>query len=170
MAWLCGILNNCFLKYWCAIGCGVAFVYCFFLMEETNYDRQSQITSLHISRDDTQEAQTTIPSHEEKNDITNDTVAVENSPVSYPRKSYFQKLSLIDKKRENRILSIMSGPFRFFTYPVVVYAGLMYGANGLVWSGVLNSTAGTLYTKKYGFSTSDVAYAYLGGVAGVVVG
>jgi hypothetical protein len=26
---------------WCAIGMGVAFVYCFFLMEETNYDRRA---------------------------------------------------------------------------------------------------------------------------------
>jgi len=62
---------------------------------------------------------------------------VESSTVVYPRKTYLQKLSLVDKKRENRMISILAGPFRFFSYPVVVYAGLMYGANGFVWSGVL---------------------------------
>jgi hypothetical protein len=46
----------------------------------------------------------------------------------------------------------------------------MYGANGLVWSSIINSTAGTLYPQVYGFSTAGVACAYLAGCVGVVVG
>lgn len=130
-------------------------------MEETNYDRKSQLT-LEVLRE--------INVDEKDTKQESRPTTVEAGAVMHPRKSYWQKLSLVDKKRENRMLSIMAGPFRFFSYPVVVYAGLMYGANGLVWSGVLNATAGTLYTKSYGFSTSDIAYAYLGGVLGVVVG
>jgi len=47
---------------------------------------------------------------------------------------------------------------------------LMYGANNLVWSGTQNATAGTVYTKQYGFSTAGVAAAYAGGVIGTIIG
>lgn len=46
----------------------------------------------------------------------------------------------------------------------------MYGANNLVWTGVQNATAGTVYTTMYGFSTAGVAAAYFGGVVGVCIG
>lgn len=46
----------------------------------------------------------------------------------------------------------------------------MYGANNLVWSGVQNATAGTVYTTMYGFSTAGVAAAYAGGLLGTMVG
>jgi hypothetical protein len=90
--------------------------------------------------------------------------------VTYPRKTYLQKLSVIDKKRSNRILEIMWSPFKFFTFPVVVWAGFMYGTNGLVWPGILNATASPLYTKTYGFDSTDVGFAYFGAVVGMVIG
>lgn len=55
-------------------------------------------------------------------------------------------------------------------YPVVVYAGLMYGANNLVWPGVQNATTGTVYVKEYGFNTLDVAGAYTGALIGSISG
>lgn len=130
-------------------------------MEETNYDRAPQ----------------DLPSESFKTDADGSpsekapTVAVVDEDTdNYPRKTYWQKLSLIDKPRPNRLWPMMVAPFRFFAFPVVNYAGLMYGANGLVWSGIVNATAGTTYVNTYGFSTAGIAYAYLGGVVGVIVG
>lgn len=91
----------------------------------------------------------------------------------YPRKSYWQKLRLFtnnNKSRPNRMLDIFLAPFKGFTYPVIVYAGLMYGANALVWSGVQNATTGTVYTTLYGFSTTGIAAAYSAGVIGAILG
>jgi hypothetical protein len=111
---------------------GVAFVYCFFLLEESNYDRQAPQTTL--SAGSSTEAVIEPSTASEKPDLkegdvnTNvDLAAVEMGQVAYPRKTYFQKLSIIDKKRPNRLLEIMWSPFKFFSFPVVVWAGFMYG-------------------------------------------
>lgn len=64
----------------------------------------------------------------------------------------------------------MWAPFKFFTFPVVVWSGMMYGTNGLVWSGILNATASPLYTGTYGFSSNDVGFAYFGAIVGMIIG
>lgn len=152
---------------------GIAFVYCFFLMEETNYDRQAPQTTL--SAGSSTEAVVDPSSEKEgaqdyKGSKNPDPAVVEMGQVTYPRKTYLQKLSVIDKKRPNRILEIMWSPFKFFTFPVVVWSGFMYGTNGLVWPGILNATASPLYTKVYKFNSTDVGFAYFGAVVGMVIG
>lgn len=160
--------------WWCAIGMGVAFVYCFFLMEETNYDRPAASTSTTLSSSASSssiDAVTPVDGGEKA--IKDAKVEPDTSAgqVAYPRKTYAQKLSLFgDKKRPNRILDIMWSPFKFFRFPVVVWAGFMYGTNALVWPGILNATASPTYTGKYGFDSNDVGFAYFGAVFGMVVG
>lgn len=162
--------------WWCAIGMGVALVYCFFLMEETNYDRQAAAATLSsassIKSVPTPGAETKVNIDGGEKAIIapaeSDTNAGE---VMYPRKTYMQKLSLFgDKKRPNRILDIMWSPFKFFRFPVVVWAGFMYGTNALVWPGILNATASTTYTGTYNFESNDVGFAYFGAVVGMCVG
>lgn len=68
------------------------------------------------------------------------------------------------------MVDMFLAPFKGFTYPVIVYAGLMYGANALVWPGVQNATTGTVYTTLYGFSTTGIAAAYSAGVIGAMIG
>ncbi|KAL1297653.1 hypothetical protein AAFC00_006208 [Neodothiora populina] len=163
--------------WWCAIGIGIALVYCFFLMEETNYDRvlprtvkvPESVETVDVENDAVPE---TPDSKTEKSGVKEgvDTATVEMGQVVYPRKTYWQKLGVKDKKRPNRILDVMWAPFKFFSFPVVVWAGLMYGTNGLVWSGILNATASPLYTKTYGFTSNDVGFAYFGAVVGMVIG
>ncbi|KAF4632780.1 hypothetical protein G7Y89_g5345 [Cudoniella acicularis] len=99
-----------------------------------------------------------------------DLTTIETGQVTYPRKTYLQKLSVIDKKRPNRILDIMLAPFKFFRFPVVVWAGFMYGTNGFVWLGILNATASPLYTDTYHFNSNDAGFAYFGAVFGMVLG
>ncbi|CAD0096696.1 unnamed protein product [Aureobasidium mustum] len=100
-----------------------------------------------------------------------DVVAAELGHIAYPRKTYWQKLSVIDKKRPNRMLDIMWAPFKFFSFPVVVWAGFMYGLQGLVYPGILNATASVIYTNSYyHFSSDAVGFAYFAAVVGMVLG
>ncbi|POS70695.1 major facilitator superfamily transporter [Diaporthe helianthi] len=167
--------------WWCAIFNGIALLYCFLFMEETNYDRK------HM--EDTDKESALMSSKEQANDsglwqnATADKTAnsksspqilpstdVEECKVMKPRKTYWQELGLRDTPRPNRILDIAIAPFKGFTYPAVVYAGLMWGANSLVWSGVQNATAGTVYTTMYGWNTTGVSGAYAAGVIGTITG
>ncbi|KZL84305.1 major facilitator superfamily transporter [Colletotrichum incanum] len=166
--------------WWCAIFNAIALVYCFLFMEETNYDRPARPISSGTAR--ICETEPTKPHNiggsdekgqkvsEEQNSSSTNPVDSETGQVLYPRKGFLQKLSVKDKPRPDRMLDIALGGLTGFTYPSVVYAGLMYGANNLVWSGVQNATAGTVYTTMYGFSTAGVAAAYAGGLLGTMVG
>ncbi|OHF02306.1 major facilitator superfamily transporter [Colletotrichum orchidophilum] len=166
--------------WWCSIFNGIALVYCFLFMEETNYDRPARPAEDSTTSgpgNGIQEQRNGGDSDEKKSDKAGDQNMINAKPVDtetgqmfYPRKTYIQKLGIKDKPRPNRMLDIALGGLRGFTYPSVVYAGLMYGANNLVWSGVQNATAGTVYTTMYGFSTAGVAAAYAGGLLGTVVG
>ncbi|KAJ5004326.1 putative MFS-type transporter [Colletotrichum sp. SAR 10_66] len=166
--------------WWCAIFNGIALVYCFLFMEETNYDRPARLEDHETPVISEAQRTESATGSEEESKVANATekqgapttnpVDSETGQVMYPRKTFVQKLGIKDKPRPNRMLDIALGALRGFTYPSVVYAGLMYGANNLVWSGVQNATTGTVYTTMYGFSTAGVAGAYAGGVLGTIIG
>ncbi len=146
-------------------------------MEETNYDRINTLSTC-----DENEVDRTVtplaPASEmdkkvsgEKSAIVNEPAIVETGRVIYSRKTYLQKLSLCgDKPRPNRILDIIWSPFKFFRFPVVVWAGFMYGTNALVWPGILNATASPIYTGVYGFKSNAVGFTYFGAVFGMILG
>lgn len=178
----------------------MALVYCFLFMEETNYDRPAKpaegVVALAVDSDDVAHQQdaghvSEKPVKPSAGEHLPQATAVdrESGQVLYPRKTYLQKLGLKDRPRQNRMLDVALGGLRGFSYPSVLYAGrrspkqnlddkrilipaagLMYGANNLVWSGIQNATAGTVYTTMYGFSTAGVAAAYAGGLLGTVIG
>ncbi|KAK1988397.1 major facilitator superfamily transporter [Colletotrichum cereale] len=166
--------------WWCAIFNGIALIYCFLFMEETNYDRPATPTvdsagvvsgmqpleQQNASRSEDQDEN----KPENQHSLSTSHIDSETGQILYPRKTFLQKLGIKDKPRPNRMFDIALGGLTGFTYPSVVYAGLMYGANSLVWSGVQNATAGTVYTTSYGFSTAGVAAAYSGGLLGTMVG
>lgn len=154
-------------------------------MEETNYDRKHADSSVpdaeekappnsvleNINMSSTADTASDDKGLESKaRPPTLPSSDIEEAQVLKPRKTYWQKLSVRDRPRPNRVLDIALAPFKGFLYPPVVYAGLMYGANSLVWSGVQNATAGTVYTTKYGWSTTDVSGAYAAGVIGTITG
>lgn len=154
-------------------------------MEETNYDRKyahSPVPDVeekappnsvldNINMSNTEDAVSADKGLDSKaRQPTSPISDIEEAQVVCPRKTYLQKLSLKDRPRPNRILDIALAPFKGFLYAPVVYAGLMYGANSLVWSGVQNATVGTVYTTMYGWSTTDVSGAYAAGVVGTITG
>lgn len=112
--------------WWWAIFCGVAFLYCFFLMEETNYDRKhpdqaptpQESTSRVVS-----ETGVRVHDADSKSPASVAPEDREAGEIVWPRKSYLDKLGIKDKKRPNRLLNIMWAPIKGFTYPAVVYAG-----------------------------------------------
>ena len=138
--------------YWCAIFCGIGFIFCFFFMEETNFHR----TTITGTEDSKMVSGLTTPPTALQIDSEK---SVEKGPVedspqvteeglgttepSFTPKTYLQKIALFDRhvfKRPNRLAGMMARPLIFLTFPVIFYAGFSYGSN-LVWFNVLNGTA-----------------------------
>lgn len=119
----------------CAIWNAMCFVYCFFLLEETNYDRVHASSSPPAPEHTTTSLsapanpELTVSEKDAKNSLTVQTALSDSGEcgeVHWARKTYMQKLGLMDKKRPNRLVSMMKAPFKGFTYPAVVYAGYVH--------------------------------------------
>jgi hypothetical protein len=116
--------------WWCSIFSAIGFVYCFFFLEETNYDRKH--TASPAGTETPVYAEPKLESDLASGEKTTagevkplDSEDRETGEVIWPRKSYLDKLGFKDKKRPNRLIAIMLAPFVGFTYPPVVYAGFV---------------------------------------------
>ena len=165
--------------YWPAIGCASGFIILFFLMEETNYDRKINVvpnasSSASSSTTPTTEADTEkgiLATDAEKSTApaTAD-VQQETSTTTYKKKTFLQKMSLVDKKRPNNLLTMVWRPFTFVTLPVVVYSGFAYGCT-VVWALLNSSTASfILSSPPYLFKPSIVGLFSLASLLGCLVG
>lgn len=94
-------------------------------MEETNYDRAAYhdppraVASPQVLEDVADDSKTAKSKASSRPSFED----AETGQVAYPRKSYWQNLSLKDKKRPNRMVDVAFAAFKGFTYPSVVYAG-----------------------------------------------
>jgi len=165
------------VMYWCAIFLAIGFVFCFFFMEETNYDRAplEMVTTPTDTPGTATPKEGTISSSDDpektaaaiKSDSSSDNGA---SIVHYKPKTYIQKLALLDKKRKFNLFRTMLRPLLFLSLPSVVYAGFSYGSN-LVWFNVLNGTASLILSAApYNFSSSMVGLSYVSPLIGVACG
>lgn len=164
--------------YWCAIFCGIGFVFLFFFMEETNYSR-SIIAGHEVKEAPRQgSGQSTPQAFDEKRapaDADIEPASPSDLPTSssYSKKSYTDKIKLFraaDLKKPNRLAGMTLRPLIFLTFPVIFYAGFCYGSN-LIWFNVLNGTASLILGgEPYGFSASMVGLSYLSPLIGVVAG
>lgn len=164
--------------YWCAIFCAIGFVFLFFFMEETNYQRptitgtESQVQNGHDSHVANLEAKSATP---DEKALTGEAEATENglATVAYRRKTYLDKIKLFDSKafsRPNQIGRMVLRPLIFLTFPVIFYAGFSYGSN-VIWFSVLNGTASlVLSSPPYNFRASFVGLSYLSPLIGVIFG
>lgn len=161
--------------YWMAIFSGIAFLICFFLMEETNFRRdevvmiqdQTLVRSPVISSKPFERFGRKPPSHEE-------TTSIETNSPQLKRKSYLQKLYIFDGQVFKRSTRPMRGmalrPFMLFRFPVVVYAGFTWGS-ALVWHAVLNATASLILSNPpYNFKADMVGLSFISGLIGVIAG
>jgi hypothetical protein len=162
--------------YWCAIFLAIGFVFCFFFMEETNYDRaplEMVETSIGTSEAKSKEDAPITAEDPEKAPSAGVLSQLDdsgNGSVTYKPKTYIQKLSLVDKKRDFHLFRTMIRPLLFFSLPSVVYAGFSYGSN-LIWFNVLNGTASLILSAPpYNFPSSMVGLAYISPLIGIACG
>ena len=177
---LAGFINDGqgwrWVLYWCSIFCAIGFAFLFFLMEETNYQREpSTVETALASNCARASPKGSVDISVEKKNATDPAVEnIENGNCQvYQPKSYWTKLRVFgstSRQRPNRLAGMMLRPLIFLTFPVIFYAGFSYGSN-LVWFNVLNATASLILSgSPYNFSTSMVGLAYLSPLIGVVVG
>ncbi|KZF24899.1 MFS transporter [Xylona heveae TC161] len=164
--------------YWCAIFNAIGFVYLFFFMEETNFVRTTLTTTeppsdCRLNTPPSEEVPAPETEKEKAVEPRNHTVepAVEEGiSYSFKKKTYLNKLALFqqsDLRKENSLLSMMTRPLIFMTFPVIFYAGFSYGSN-LIWFNVLNGTASLILgSKPYSFPSSMVGLSYVSPLIGV---
>jgi MFS family permease len=142
-----------------SILCGAGFVFLFFFMEETNYDRKTVGVLVSNAQNVTEKSEA---SDNEKAEGSRSSKAADVSAVaeneqptageSYPIKSFWQKLSLLDKPRPFMMLSMVWNQLQFVSWPVIFYAGWAYGCS-VVWSIVLGATSSLILSAPpYNFT------------------
>jgi len=155
--------------YWPAIGCGLGFLILFFLMEETNYDRKTVGVVELIGSSSSSIKATIIDPEKGSRAIAKPATTIEPHG-DYSKKTFFQKLSLKDKKRPNNLFMMMWRPLTFVSLPVVVYSGFAYGCT-VVWA-LLNSGTSSLILSSppYNFKASIVGLFSVASLLGCIVG
>ena len=160
--------------YWCAIFCGIGFVFLFFFMEETNYSRAVIIGHESAPQAFTSPSALSIKTEKKVPDSPHiEPVEAMAQPVSKSRNSYFDKLKLFqsaDLSKPNHLAGSVARPLIFLTFPVVAYAGFSYGSN-LVWFNVLNGTTSLILGgAPYDFPAWAVGLSYVSPLIGVAIG
>ncbi|CAK7236227.1 hypothetical protein SBRCBS47491_009566 [Sporothrix bragantina] len=184
---VCGFINDAqgykWVFYYFSIFLGVAAVFLFFFMEETNYDRatigvvedgstSAAVVAGSVSADVEKAGDNTTKGDTQAVASASDAGSVPGQAASivYPTKTYWQKLALRDKPRPNRFFHRVKQQLFFLTWPVVFYAGFSYGSY-LIWFTVMNATASIILGgAPYNFSAAMVGVSYVAPLIGTVVG
>lgn len=167
------------MQYWCAIFCAMGFVFLFFFMEETNYDRHaiSGVTATQASSPTGSASPAEIANEKavmpKTGEAEADTESSQGTQQTYKKKNYLDKIKLFqsaDLRKSNHLGGMIARPLIFLSFPVIFYAGFSYGSN-LVWFNVLNATASLILSgEPYNFQASMVGLSYLSPLIGVAVG
>ncbi|PSR75284.1 major facilitator superfamily domain-containing protein [Coniella lustricola] len=161
-----GFINDGIGYKWCffvqAIFCGIVSIFLFFCLEETNYDRKT-VGVLADGASDTK----TNPEKQTAMDATQG--PVEGTTTQFQRKTYWQKLALLDKPRPFLMHWRAWQILKLLTWPVIFYSGFSYGSY-LIWFNVLNGTASIILGgAPYHFSAAIVGLSYIACILGVTV-
>ncbi|KAL3465341.1 MFS general substrate transporter [Aspergillus heterothallicus] len=154
--------------YWPAIFCGVAMVFLFFFMEETNYVRKQPLLS------EVTEAPPVAAEQGGGEKAVSADASSQSDPeagVVYSKKTYLQKLSILGPRQtRNNMFRRAWQTVYYLSWPVIFYAGFSYGSY-LIWFNVLNGTASLILgSAPYNFSASMVGISYLACCLGVILG
>ncbi|KAH9826482.1 MFS general substrate transporter [Teratosphaeria destructans] len=162
--------------YWCAIFCGIGFVFLFFFMEETNYSRRVIIGHEASPGETPGTATPAEPSDiEKKVPASPDVEAADDHalpPTTYKKKTYFDIIKLFrtaDMRKDNHLIGMAARPLIFLTFPVIAYAGFSYGSS-LVWFNVLNGTTSLILGgDPYNFPAWAVGLSYISPLIGTAL-
>ncbi|TFA98379.1 hypothetical protein CCMA1212_009875 [Trichoderma ghanense] len=178
---ICGFINDGMGYKWpfyfMAIFGGACFVFLFFFLEETNYDRPLvgiiRVAEAHdgTSEKTTSSSSTGAAAGNESHGAADVFADDSNSAMLQGKEtSYWQKLSLLDKSRPFQMHRRAWQILRLIAWPVVFYSGFSYGTY-LIWFNILNATSSiVLGGAPYNFRPSIVGLSYLACVVGVILG
>ncbi|KAK5712154.1 hypothetical protein LTR17_018109 [Elasticomyces elasticus] len=170
---ICGFINEYAGYRWVfyvpSILLGAAFLFLFFFMEETNYDRSTVgVVGEKAATAVASDAELTLSEKHPDATDSPDTGSLEAGQTAYKEKTFLQRLSLFDHSRKQRMPYRMVLSLRLVTWPVIFYAGFSYGSY-LIWFNVLNATASIILGgAPYNFSSSMVGLSYLSAMVGVI--
>lgn len=175
------------LQYWCAIFCGILILIIFFFMEETKFNRSKYLASDYIDgRPQTSFSQTpsglenqgnTVDKKDENLDrdpmtTTTSHISVPEGVASYVKKPRLARLKPIEPENlhgKNRLLKLISRPILLLAFPIISYAGFIYGCN-IVWLSVANATESmVLSNNPYNMSTSQVGLTFIAPLIGTTL-
>ncbi|KAI1146109.1 major facilitator superfamily domain-containing protein [Nemania diffusa] len=179
---ICGFINDGIGYRWVfyipAIFCAVTFVFLFFFMEETNYDRKTvgvvATAAGSRSSNSVEKEEVAVDAGEEKR-LSNDGLEPNAVPagVATPpegttsTKTFRQKLSLIDKSRPFVMHYRAWQSLKLLSWPVVFYSGFSYGTY-LIYFNILNATASLILSgPPYNFQPALVGLTYISCLIGV---
>jgi MFS family permease len=159
--------------YWPAIFTGATFIFLFFFMEETNYDRV--ITGTAVTPTTTTTHSKLLSNDDEANPKTTPLSAVqtttsEDLSIPLATKSFRQKLSLRHTSKQGTMLTHLRSITLYLTWPVVLYTGFSAGSY-LIWFNILNATASlVLSSTPYSWGAEAVGLSYFAPMIGCGIG
>ena len=137
--------------WWCAILNAIGFVVCFFLMEETMYDRQalptvnpSTIDNTPVIQSDGEESKDgAMKPLDQKATVEERTLA-----TSYPIRTYWQKLAFFTplNGRRDTYFERVYRPLQMFRFPGIIFGGFIYGCF-LNWFSAVNATVSIFFAS-----------------------
>lgn len=162
--------------YFPALGCGLAFLILFFCMEETNYTRHLVVESVPLEGSnesdgsghakDAKVESSTQPAASSHSDESGAGHAV----MGGSKKTYWQKLKLIQTSPENLFWTRLTRPFIFVSLPIVLYCGFGYGCI-VMWVNMMSGTASLILSyPPYNFEAKIVGLFSIGSLLGVIFG
>ncbi|KAF5510266.1 putative MFS-type transporter [Colletotrichum siamense] len=175
---IAGFINDSqgweWVLHWCAIFCGIGFLICFFFMEETNYQRVTVLNAEIFPGDGTESsAEKGAKTQSDTDNVAPIQPDADETSKTPSPKTFMDKIKMFHKQDMNLQLSLKTmaiRPFLFFSFPVIVFSGFMYGAI-LCYFNVLNGTASLILSSPpYNFRASIVGLSYISCLIGVAIG
>ncbi|KAF5984115.1 transporter protein HOL1 [Fusarium bulbicola] len=157
--------------YWPAIFLSFVFVFLFFFMEETKYNRVARQVD-HVPFSPSRLIVENKDKVEEKDaDAGRSEVReVDEANVQYAKpRTFLQKLSLWQPTPNQSMARHAGRSLQYLSWPVIFFAGFSYGSY-LIWFNVLNATASIILSGPgYGFKPSMVGLSYLSCCLGTII-
>ena len=141
----------------------------FFRIEETNYNRVVSTPShgsVHPQHEDPSDGEKGIKVQTKHN------TEVRTCTIASSNKTYLDKIKLFRREHFQNVpcKGMLTRSFKYFSLPIVVFCGFMYGAV-ICYFGVLNGTASIILSgAPYNFSSIMVGLCYVSCVIGVFIG
>ena len=116
--------------YWPTIFLGVALIWCFFFLEETNYKRATVGVVVTESGSQTPTSATAAEKTGEKvPEVHKEPATVESGTIAYgSNKTFLQKLSLWNPMPGEGMIPRAIRSLKYLTWPCIFYAGFSYGS------------------------------------------